>query len=255
MPTETAQMIDVSGRAIAVLDAPVAGTTGLFWMPGFRSDMVSTKATELAVRARGRRSMTRFDYMGHGQSSGRFDDATIGTWLEDATAVFTRVTAGPQVIIGSSMGGYLALLLLRRLIEQAPAHAARIKALILIAPAWDMTEELMWKAFTPYQQASLMAEGHYLRPSDYGEPYKITRGLIEEGRTHLLKGHPFDPGRPIHILQGLHDESVPAAHVRKLKKLLTGGHVTLEEIPDGDHRLSRPQDIERLCAVVEEMAG
>ena len=250
------EFIDVDGRKIAVLAQapPRSGGPGVFWMPGFKSDMTGTKAEAVAALAHGQFAMTRFDYSGHGQSGGAFDDGTIGAWLDEACAVFARITAGPQVIIGSSMGGYLALLLLRRLMSQSPDDAARIRALVLIAPAWDMTEELMWKAFTPYQQAALMSEGHYLRPSDYGEPYKITRDLIVEGRMHLMAGTTFDPGRPIHIFQGLLDDAVPPAHVRRLEAMLTGGHVTIEEIPDGDHRLSRPQDIARLCAVVEKMA-
>ena len=255
MRTSEPQTLNLGGRSIAVLRAPVAGSTGLFWMPGFRSGMVSTKATELAAWAHGRYSLTRFDYSGHGQSGGRFEDATVGAWLDDAEAAFRQATAGPQVVIGSSMGGYLALLLLRRLMQREPAGASRIKALLLIAPAWDMTEELMWKAFTPFQQAALKSEGVYLRPSDYGEPYPITYGLIVEGRNHLMAGKPFDPGRPIHILQGLLDDAVPPAHVRKLATLLTGGHVTIEEIPDGDHRLSRPQDIARLLAITAELAA
>ena len=248
--------IDVDGRKIAVLAqaAPRSGGAGVFWMPGFKSDMTGTKAEAVAALAQSRLAMTRFDYSGHGQSGGAFEDGTIGAWLDEGCAVFARITTGPQVIIGSSMGGYLALLLLRRLLSQSPDHAARITALVLIAPAWDMTEVLMWKAFTPTQQAALMSEGHYLRPSDYGEPYKITRGLIVEGRMHLMAGTAFDPGRPIHIFQGLLDDAVPPAHVRKLATMLTGGHVTIKEIPDGDHRVSRPEDIARLCEVVAALA-
>lgn len=250
------QFLDADGRSIAILTepAPKQGAAGLFWVPGFKSDMISTKATALADFARGRYGTTRFDYSGHGQSPGAFEDGTIGDWLAESAFVFKRLTAGPQVIIGSSMGGYIALLLLRQLIAQAPADAARIKALVLIAPAWDMTHELMWKAFSPAQQTALLAQGFYLRPSEYGEPYKITRRLIEEGRGHLIAGKPANPGRPVHILQGLLDTSVPPAHTRALLALLPGPHVTLEEVPDGDHRLSRPQDIARLCEVVDELA-
>ncbi len=248
------QFLDVAGRRIATLkQSCAAGSTGLLWLPGFKSDMVSTKAQALAEFSRGRFSLTRFDYSGHGQSSGTFEDGTIGAWLDEAFAVFSQ-TSGPQVVIGSSMGGYIALLLLRQLLTRHPTAAARIKALVLIAPAWDMTEELMWKAFTPYQQAALIAEGAYLRPSAYGEPYTITRGLIEEGRTHLMAGQPFDPGLPVHIFQGLLDEAVPPEHTRRLLELLPGGHVVLEEIPGGDHRLSAPENLARLCAVVAAFA-
>ena len=252
---EGREFLDVDGRRIAVLAAPARkAPCGLFWLSGFKSGMVSTKAAALAEFAQGRFAMTRFDYSGHGQSSGQFEDGTIGDWLDEAEAVFAKVSTGPQIVIGSSMGGYIALLLLRRLLRRTQGEAARVKALVLIAPAWDMTEALMWRAFTPYQQAALMAEGFYMRPAEYGEPYKITRDLIEEGRAHLIGGHPFDPGRPVHIFQGLLDDSVPPAHTRALLGLLPGGHVTLEEIPDGDHRLSRPGDIARLCAVVTALA-
>jgi pimeloyl-ACP methyl ester carboxylesterase len=260
------QYLNVDGRRIAWLSQPApVGGTGLFWLPGFKSDMSSTKALALAAFAQGWNGagavadvphfgLTRFDYSGHGQSGGRFDEGTLGAWLTEAIVVFAK-TSGPQVIVGSSMGGYIALLLLRRLLDREPREAARIKALVLIAPAWDMTEELMWKAFSPEQKAALMKDGYYLRPSDYGEPYKITRDLIEEGRAHLMAQRPFDPGRPVHILQGLLDDAVPAAHVAKLRTLLIGGHVTIDEIPDGDHRLSRPQDIARLFEVIARVAA
>ena len=257
------QFLDVEGRKIAVISEqgtqgadglPGSAGTGLFWLPGFKSDMASTKVLALAEFARGRYGMTRFDYSGHGLSGGAFEDGTIGQWLDEAEAVFRAETRGPQVVVGSSMGGYIALLLLRRLLAEVPGEAARIKALVLIAPAWDMTEALMWRQFTAEQRAHLMDEGYYLRPSEYGEPYKITRTLIEEGRAHLLTGKPFDPGRPVHVLQGLLDDAVPAEHSRELAEILTGGHLTIEEVADGDHRLSRAQDVERLKVVVKGLA-
>lgn len=266
--------VEVDGRRIATLitRGPADGeTAGIVWLPGYKSDMASTKATALADFARGRHPMTRFDYSGHGVSDGRFEDGTIGRWLDEVEAVFRRTTCGPQVIVGSSMGGYLALLLLRRLMATAPDEAARIRALVLIAPAWDMTEELMWAQFGAVERAAIMTEGFWLRPSQYGEPYRITRALIEEGRSHLIGNAPFNPGRPVHILQGLADPDVPAAHTRKLLALLVGGPeghagsapgggqacrswVTLQEVPNGDHRLSRPEDIVRLCEVVSAVS-
>ena len=250
------QFIDIESRSIAALITPTppSASCGLFWLPGYKSDMASTKATALADFACGRFGCTLFDYSGHGRSSGAFEDGTIGTWLADACAVFTRATAGPQVVVGSSMGGYIALLLLRQLMAQAPIDAARIKAVVLIAPAWDMTEALIWQAFSPAQKSRLLADGVIPRPSDYGEPYNITRALIEEGRAHLIGGQPFDPGRPVHIIQGLCDTSVPPAHTRRLLELLEGPRVFLEEIPDGDHRLSRPQDIATLLTIVARLA-
>ena len=252
------QTLDVKGRVIAYMADPSPKKTnacGVFWLPGFKSEMASTKASALADFAMGRFGCTRFDYSGHGRSGGQFLDGTIGDWLEEAVAVFKQVSKGPQVVVGSSMGGYIALLLLRRLMAEVPEEAARIKALVLIAPAWDMTEELMWKVFSPEQKAQLETEGQYARPSDYGEPYILTKRLIEEGRRHLIGGAPFDPGRPVHIFQGLRDDSVPAEHTRRLLNILTGAHVTLHEIADGDHRLSRDEDIAALLAMVGELAS
>jgi alpha-beta hydrolase superfamily lysophospholipase len=250
------QVLTVGSETIAFRHQPGPDplSTGLVWLPGYKSDMASTKATALAEFAQGRFAMTRFDYSGHGLSSGAFEDGTIGVWLTQARAVFEHCTNGPQILIGSSMGGYIALLMVRAMMAQSPDHAARITALVLIAPALDMTEDLMWAGFSAAQRVQLMTEGYYLRPSDYGEPYPITRKLIEEGRAHLIGGHPFDAGRPVHILQGLLDDAVPAAHTQRLLALLTGDRVTLEEIPDGDHRLSRPKDIARLLDVVAGFA-
>jgi pimeloyl-ACP methyl ester carboxylesterase len=241
-------------RRIAYLSAPAAkpGAPGILWLIGLKSDMASTKAVALAdwaaVRGIG---MTRFDYSGHGLSGGRFEDATIGDWLEEAVAVFTRVTRGPQIVVGSSTGAHIALLLLRRLIEADPAEAARLKGLVLVAPAWDLTEELMWKVFSPEVRSEIMEKGVWYRPSPYDpKGYPITRRFIEEGRNHLLGRRPFDPGRPVAILQGLQDVDVPAEHARELTSLLKGGWVTMTEVPDGEHRLSRPQDLELLYGLV-----
>jgi pimeloyl-ACP methyl ester carboxylesterase len=143
-------------------------------------------------------------------------------------------------------------MLLKRLQQSNPDEARRITALVLIAPAWDMTEELMWKQFPPEARRQLLDNGVYYEPSQYGEPYTITRNLIEDGRHHLLAREPFDPGRPILILQGLLDPDVPAEHVRELENFLTGGHVRIREVPDGEHRLSRPQDLAALFELVEE---
>jgi pimeloyl-ACP methyl ester carboxylesterase len=228
----------------------------LFWLAGYKSDMASTKAMAIAEYAQAHSlGCVRSDYSGHGLSSGRFEDGTIGQWLDDAEAVFTRVSRGPQVIIGSSMGGHIALVLLRRLMAEAPDEAARIKALVLIAPAWDMTEELMWKKFDAAARKELAETGVYQQPSDYGEPYAITRALIEDGRKHLLARQPFDPRRPILILQGLQDASVPAAHTRELLAFLTGGWTRIVEVPDGGHRLSRSEDLEALFGLIEEGCG
>ena len=227
---------------------------GVVWLSGFTSDMASTKAAAVADWAATHGlSSTRFDYSGHGQSGGAFTDGTIGRWLEETHAIFTRVTSGPQIIIGSSMGGYIALLLLRKLLREHSSEAHRIKALVLIAPAWDMTEELMWKRFPLEARREIIEVGRYEQPSAYGAPYPITRQLIEDGRQHLLAREPFDPGCPVVILQGLLDPDVPAAHTRELANFLTGGKVKLLEIADAEHRLSRPQDLALLFAELDPL--
>lgn len=244
-------------RSIAYrADRPTSpGATGLFWLSGFMSDMASTKATALAGFARGKGlGYTRFDYSGHGASGGRFDDGTIGRWLEEAADVFTKVTRGPQIIIGSSMGGHIALVLLRKMLVAAPPDAARIKGVVLIAPAWDMTEELMWKKFPEKTRNEIMTQGFHLRPSAYDAPYTITLQLIEDGRKHLLARKPFEAGRPVTIIQGLRDTDVPAAHTRELTTFLKASPLRLIEIPDGEHRLSRPRDLEVLYETIAEMA-
>ncbi len=246
-------------RRIATIVEPAtrADGMGVMWLPGFRSEMTSTKVTALAEFARAHGlACTRLDYSAHGRSPGQIEDGTIGRWLEEVEAVFTRLTHGPQVIVGSSMGGYLALLLLRRLIADAPDHAARIRGLMLIAPAWDMTERLMWGEMTFAQRREVMDKGIWYEPSAYSEQgYPITRRLIEEGRDHLIGDSGLAVGAPVHILQGMQDPDVPWQGSVRLVDLIDGGHVRLSLVKDGDHRLSRPEDIALLLATVEGMAG
>lgn len=236
------------------IDPAPDGEMGLFWLSGYKSDMASTKATELAVFAKANGyGCTRFDYSGHGVSGGAFLDGTIGAWLDEAEAVF-RLTSGRQIIIGSSMGGYIALLLLRRLMRAAPEEAKRVAGLVLIAPAWDMTEELMWKQFDARARQEMAETGVYRQPSEYGAPYEITRALIEEGRNHLMANEPFDPGRPVVILQGRLDAAVPIGHARALMSLLQGNWAEMVEISDGEHRLSRPEDLALLFNKIGQVA-
>jgi pimeloyl-ACP methyl ester carboxylesterase len=238
-------------RRIAVR-ARKGAMPGLFWLGGFKSDMRGTKALALDAWAAERgRACTRFDYSGHGESGGDFADGTIGRWLEESVAVFDRFCEGPQVVIGSSMGGWMALLLAREL-AQRPASRASLKALVLIAPAPDFTEELMWKGFSPEARRQIETTGVWLRPSEYGDPYPITRSLIEEGRNHLLLGAAIEVGCPVHILQGAKDPDVPWKHAFALVHRLPADDVVLTLIQDGDHRLSRPQDIARILAAVAE---
>jgi pimeloyl-ACP methyl ester carboxylesterase len=226
---------------------------GVFWLGGFNSDMAGTKAVALAEWGeRTGRAVTRFDYMGHGESTGRFEDGTIGLWLADARAVLERFSTERTILVGSSMGGWIALLLARELRRTAPGLAARIAGMVLIAPATDFTERLMWARFPPEARATLEREGVWHRPSEYGEPYPITRALIEEGRNHLLFDNgEVETGCPVHILQGVADEDVPWQHAVDLVSHLTRDDVVLTLVKDGDHRLSREEDIARLIAAVE----
>jgi pimeloyl-ACP methyl ester carboxylesterase len=251
------QFLDVGSgpdrRVIAYLHQPaaVAGRPGVLWLGGFKSDMTGTKAVALAEWA-GARGLgcLRFDYSGHGQSAGRFEDGTVTRWLEEARAVFLQVSRGPQVLVGSSMGGYIALLLLRGLMQDAPSEAARIAGLALIAPAWDMTE-LMWRSLPASARKDIEEKGVYLRPSRYGDdPYPITRTLMEDGRRHLIGSQPFDPGRPVHILHGLQDPDVPWEHTLDLVAHLGGDRTWVSAVPDGEHRLSRPEDLVMLLDIV-----
>jgi pimeloyl-ACP methyl ester carboxylesterase len=240
-------------RSIAVR-ARAGASPGLVWLGGFKSDMQGTKALALddwaAVQGR---ACLRFDYSGHGESGGAFIDGTIGRWLEESVAVFDRYCIGPQVVIGSSMGGWLALLLARVLARRSEsAPPAALKGLVLIAPAPDFTEELMWKDFSPEIRTEIETKGVWPRPSEYGEPYPITRQLIEEGRNHLLLGSAIEVGCPVRILQGAQDPDVPWQHAFALAHRLPSDDVVLTMIQDGDHRLSRPQDIARIIAAVAE---
>jgi pimeloyl-ACP methyl ester carboxylesterase len=242
----------IAARRIAVRTRE--GTApGLFWLGGFKSDMKGTKAQALDQWARDHgRAMTRFDYSGHGESEGDFIDGTVGRWLEESMAVFDACCRGPQVVIGSSMGGWLALLLARELARRAQADPS-LASLVLIAPAVDFTEELMWKRFPPEIKREIEQAGVWARPSQYSDqPYLITRGLIEEGRSHLLLDNMIETGCPVRILQGVQDPDVPWQHAVELSSRFAQDDVVLTLVKDGDHRLSRPEDIERLIAAVAE---
>jgi pimeloyl-ACP methyl ester carboxylesterase len=243
---------DSGARRIAVR-AREGSPPGLFWLGGFNSDMTGTKALALdAWAAEHNRACIRFDYSGHGESGGAFIDGTIGRWLEESVAVFEQYCAGPQVVIGSSMGGWMALLLAREMARR-PGRRASLAGLVLIAPAPDFTEALMWNSLSPEVRNEIETKGVWLRPSQYGEPYPITRALIEEGRNHLLLGSAIDVGCPVRILQGAQDPDVPWQHAFALTQRLPVDDVVLTMIQDGDHRLSRPQDIARILAAVAEI--
>lgn len=218
------------------------------WLGGFKSDMAGTKAQALAEWAhKTGQGFVRFDYSGHGVSGGAFEDGSISRWLSDALAVLDQRTSSPLVLVGSSMGGWISLLAAR-------ARPKRVKGLLLIAPAADFTERLMWPGFSAAQQARLMADGRLELPSQYAsEPNVITREMIEDGRRHLVMSGPIAFDGPVWIIAGGQDPDVPLAHVQHLAGLITANDLRLRVIPDGDHRLSRPQDLEVLVETASEM--
>src|ERR1700761_2519710 len=247
---EVGQAPDVRRIAVRASDG---GNPGLFWLGGFNSDMKGTKAIALEAWAgENFRACVRFDYSGHGESGGAFVDGAIGRWLEESLAVFDQFCRGPQIVIGSSMGGWLALLLARA-IAKRQENPATLAGVVLIAPAPDFTEALMWKGFSPEIRQEIETQGVWLRPSAYGEPYPITRALIEDGRRHLVLGSAIEVGCPVRILQGAQDPDVPWQHAFALAQRLPVDDVVLTMIQDGDHRLSRPQDIARIIAAVAEI--
>jgi pimeloyl-ACP methyl ester carboxylesterase len=226
----------------------------LLWLSGFLSDMASAKATAVAAwTATEGVAMMRFDYSGHGLSGGDLLDATIGDWLEESIAVWELMGEGPRIVIGSSMGGWIALLLARHLARVR--RSGELAGMVLIAPALDMTEALMWRELPQGAKEEIERTGVTYVPSAYADPYPITARLIEEGRSHLLEGQPFDPGCPVRILQGMRDADVPWRHALALLDLLSGADVELTLIKDGGHRLSEPHDLRRLIATIAGLTG
>ena len=268
MPDREPQFLDVpilgappyiARLRIAHLVEPPAATDkpGLVWLPGFKSVMTSTKATHLDLWCRRTGlGLTRFDYSGHGQSSGQFEDGTLGQWLGEAIEVVSRLTTGPQILVGSSMGGFLSLLAARHFNKGREGVRDRIAGLVLIAPAWDMITELMVPRLPPEGRMMIERTGVWQRPSPYGDgPYPITRKLIEDGSRHVLAGTRFDPRCPVRILQGIQDPDVPWQHAMRLVDELAAADVRLTLIKDGEHRLSRPQDLALLEATIMDLAG
>ncbi|HSM42479.1 MAG TPA: alpha/beta hydrolase [Afifellaceae bacterium] len=242
------------GREIAVRRRAGRGP-GLVWLGGFKSDMEGGKAVALDRWAgENGHACTRFDYSGLGSSGGAFEGGTISMWLEESLAVIRRFTEGPQILVGSSMGGWIALLAARALREAGEGDL--LAGMVLIAPAVNMTEELMWKRFDGAARAELAATGAFRRPSAYSdEPYVITKALIEDGRMHLIGDGPLETGCPVHVLQGMKDEDVPWSHATALMERFAHDDAVLTLVADGDHRLSRPEDIERLTRTVEGLIG
>jgi pimeloyl-ACP methyl ester carboxylesterase len=230
------------------------GPTGFFWLGGFMSEMTGTKGESLAeLASHARRSCLRFDYSGHGDSSGLFTDGTISLWLEQATHMFLKHTRNKRIVVGSSMGGWLALLLARRLMQEDRNAFRRIAGMVLIAPATDMTSDLMWNAFSETARRKLARDGVYMRPSDYGSPYPITAKLIEDGEQHALLAEGLSLPCPVRILQGTEDTDVPPEHAIKTMAALQGD-VTMTLIKGGDHRLSTPSQLRIIRETVLQLA-
>jgi pimeloyl-ACP methyl ester carboxylesterase len=236
-------------RRIAYRLDDQAGEPALLWLSGFLSDMASTKATTLAEWARkAGLTMLAFDYSGHGLSEGDLLKATIGDWLEEAEAALSLLQSHRCLAVGSSMGGWIALLLARKLAREGMLE--RLAGLVLVAPAWDMTERLMWHRLTPEMKEKVEYEGVFFEPSLYGQTYPITKHLIEEGRSHLIGEDLLELDLPVRILQGMCDSEVPWGHALDLVDLLCCDDVEVTLVKDGDHRLSREQDLRRLESTV-----
>ena len=235
------------GHTIAWQGVAGRGPT-IVWLGGFKSDMTGTKAAHLAAfAAAGGRAFVRFDYFGHGASSGAFADGTVSRWLSDALAVIDALTAGPLVLVGSSMGGWIATL-------AALARPERVHGLVAIAPALDFTERLLWAGLDEAARREITERGVWMRPSAYGDgPYPIGRALIEDGRTHLLLGGPIPLAVPVRILHGQADEDVPWTHGLAFADALAGRDVVFSLVKGGDHRLSTPADLARLESAVAEL--
>ena len=241
-----------SGKHRIAVEVVEGDPPAVLWLGGFRSDMTGGKAMALAAWGeRVGRKVVRFDYRGHGASDGAFEEFVVGDWLADARLVAEHEAEGPTVAVGSSMGGWIALLLARERL----AAGRPLAGLVLIAPAADFTERLMWPSLPAGYRRQIEDEGVAHMPSQYGDPYPLTRRLFEDGRRHLLYGDtPIETGCPVHILQGVMDEDVPHAHALELVERLAHDDVVLTLVKDGDHRLSRDEDIARLIAAVEEIA-
>ncbi|WP_426957277.1 alpha/beta hydrolase [Muricoccus radiodurans] len=240
-------LVRPDGVPLAWAALPGTGPAVVF-LGGFRSDMEGTKAIHLrdACAARGR-AFLRLDYSGHGASGGDFEDGTIGAWAEDAALVIGACAPGPVVLVGSSMGGWIALLLTRRWGE------TRVRGLIGLAAAPDFTEALIPAELTEADRATLARDGVLRRPSAYGEPIPITARLLEEGRDQLLLGAPISFAGPVRLLQGMADPDVPWQHALRIVSALAGADVQLTLIKDGDHRLSRPEDLALLTRTLDAL--
>lgn len=244
------------GRTLAVCHRGASdgqARPGLFWLGGYRSDMTGTKAVELDRYAETHGlACTRFDYSGHGQSGGDFMDGTISRWLEESLAIFEHFASGPQVLVGSSMGAWIALRMIEELHRSGAGQA--VSGLLLLAPAPDFTSALHEPLLSDEQKAQLAEQGYLEEPTPYGpDPNIFTRALFEDGRKNIVLKDIIETGCPVHIVQGMDDPDVPYSHALRLVEHLPADDVVLTLVRDGDHRLSRPQDIDLLLNAVAQM--
>ncbi|HRI77484.1 MAG TPA: alpha/beta hydrolase [Alphaproteobacteria bacterium] len=221
---------------------------GVIFCGGFRSDMTGTKATCLEAHCRAHeQSFVRFDYTGHGQSSGKFEDGTIGSWFQDALDVFDTLSEGPQIVVGSSMGGWIAMLLAR-------ARKSRMAGLTLLAPAPDFTEDVYIHEFGEEERHHLASKGVIYMPSAYGEPYPLTAALFADGRNHLLLKNKIDMPFPVRMIHGKQDADVPWRKSEHIQRQLICPDARILWVEDGDHRLSRAEDITLITRTVDELS-
>jgi pimeloyl-ACP methyl ester carboxylesterase len=236
----------VSARKLAY-DQVAGQGVGVVFLGGFRSDMGGTKAVHLAEWAvTAGRPFLRFDYSGHGQSGGAFEDGCIGDWFADARDIISARTTGPQILVGSSMGGWISLLIARAMPE-------RVASLVGIAAAPDFTEDSMWAGLTPAQKADLAACGAVQIPSDYGDPYTITQNLIEDGRRNLVLRAPLNLPFPVRLLQGTADTDVPVAVAMRLMEHASGGDIRLTLVKGADHRFSSAECLDLITQTIEAL--
>jgi len=242
------QFLDAEDGARLAYHYTPGASPGVMFLTGFKSDMEGGKALALEAHCKARgQSFMRFDYRGHGQSSHDFEEGTIGLWAKDAVAVLDAVTDGPQILVGSSMGGWIMLL-------AALARPHRIAGLVGIAAAPDFTEDLIWDAFTDEQRAAMDRDGFVSIPNCYDdEPYRIVRPLIEDGREHLLLRAPIDLDVPVRLIQGMLDEDVPWRTALAIQEKIVSQDVDVTLVKDGGHRLSEPQDLDRLGRIVDQL--
>jgi pimeloyl-ACP methyl ester carboxylesterase len=249
MSSDKREVLDVAGAPIAVR-LRGGRSPGLVWLGGYRSDMAGTKAEALdAWAAESGHAFLRHDYSGHGESGGDFRGGTISRWLAESLAVFRRFTDGKQILVGSSMGAWIALRMVQEL--QKAGEGGRVAGLVLLAPAPDFTMELMEPQLTKKQKRALEEQGYFDEPSEYSpEPNVYTRALFEDGRENRVMVGMIDTHCPVHVIQGLADPDVPHTHALKLVSHLPADDVTVSLVKDGDHRLSRPQDLKLLLRAI-----